>query len=98
MKSWLWLFVLVVSLSLCSGAAMAKDKRTDKPKAAAGQEFENLDKNGDGKLTQDEFVDGQRNKANAEARWKKLAGGKDSLTLEEYKSALKKQAKRAEKK
>ncbi len=98
MKFWLSLLVLAVSFSLCGGAAMAKEKNPDKPKRTAEEVFKKLDKNSDGQLTQEEFVSAQKNQANAEARWKKLAGDKESLTLEEFKAAIQKRAKKAEKK
>lgn len=98
MKLWLSLLVLAVSFTLCGGAAIAKEKNPDKPKPTAEEMFKKMDKNNDGKLTKDEFVAGKKDPTKAEAAWSKLAGDKESITLEEYKAAMQKRAKKADKK
>jgi Ca2+-binding EF-hand superfamily protein len=71
-------------------ATAADEKKADKPKPSAEEQFAKLDVNKDGKVTKDEFVAGHSRMAKdkAEAIFAKIAKNKDSFTLDDFKAAL----------
>lgn len=67
---------------LLSGVAFAQDA------GKAEARFKQLDKNGDGKLTLEEFKEGSKDAGKAEGRFKRMDKDNDgNVTLEEYKAA-----------
>jgi hypothetical protein len=63
----------------------------DKAKASKEEVFKKWDANGDGKVTKAEFMAApiaRRHPGTIEARWQAISGGKDEITLEEYKVAV----------
>jgi len=85
------LFALIVACGLAVPAVAADDKPKEKP--SPEEQFKKMDKNGDGKLSLDEFK-GKRqgDKATkAEETFKKKDKDNDgSLSLEEFKGKAKK--------
>jgi hypothetical protein len=91
------LFSLAVILTavclLCVSDASAKGKKgagRTPPTPTADSDFNKLDKNGDGKLTLDEYKADKTDAAEAEKTFNELdKGGKKSLTRDEYKAGWK---------
>jgi EF-hand domain pair len=88
--------ILAVAVVACFATATMAAKADAKPKKTPEERFEKADKNGDKKLSLEEFL-GKRTgemKEKATKRFKKLdKDGDESLTLEEYKAAVKKKKK-----
>mgnify|MGYP003599541082 CR=1 FL=1 len=89
-------FTLFTAAMLALGAAapsFAADKPADKPKPTPEEAFKRTDKDGDGKVTESEFI-GKQTGEKADARKKQFAAkdaNKDgSLTLDEFKAPVKK--------
>ncbi len=88
MKKFLaWMVVAVVSVAMSSTEASADPK---KPKPSREQIFKRLDKDGDGKLTYEEFKAKKKEEA-AQKMFKRLDANADqSLSLEEFTAVRKK--------
>jgi Ca2+-binding EF-hand superfamily protein len=91
-----WLIcALVFGFVASSDVLAAQPKEKGKGKATAESKFRALDKNGDGKVTPDEFVGLKEGEALAKAKqsFQRLDKNKDGhLTLAEYKDGAAKKA------
>jgi pantothenate kinase type III len=92
MKFWRVLLVAAVAAVVSTGSAWAqKDKKTDKPKMTQEEIFKKLDKNGDGKVTLEEFtarsIKKPELKEKLEAQFKQIEKkDPNCFTLEEFKA------------
>lgn len=92
--TWVCLFGFLASLV---GQAAAEDKKPEKKKPEAEEVFKKMDKNSDGKLSEEEFIGKKKDKAleRAKAQFKKLdKDGDGSCSLEEFKARGKKAPKK----
>lgn len=86
------LFALLVATSFSFGADEGKKKEGDRPDPAA--QFAKKDKNGDGKLSKEEFTAGAKDAAKSEAAFTAKDKDKDgSLSKEEFAAGGKKKDK-----
>jgi len=95
MKKLLSIMLVTVFAVGCVGIASAqeKGKKGDKKKPTIEERFKKMDKDGNGKLTREEFVGKKKDEAKekAEKRFDRADKDKDgSLTLEELKAARQK--------
>ena len=85
--------ITLYALLLAGGITLQAADKADKPKATPEEAFKKMDKNGDGKVSKEEFIgkkDGEA-KTKAEAAFTAKDKDKDgSLTLEEFKAGGKK--------
>ena len=88
----------VVSVLLLTGLACMIAVNVASAKESAKVKFAKLDTNGDGKVTKEEYIAGNPNmdKDKAAARFAKIAKGKDSFNLDDFKAYLKAQEKKKE--
>lgn len=83
----------MLALGVAAASFAAEEKKDDKPKPTPEEAFKKADKDGDGKLTEAEFL-GKSTGEKADAR-KKAFAAKDTdkdgkLTLDEFKAPTKK--------
>ena len=100
MRIWTVLLSLVVVAAIAVNASAAGGKGGkkggDKGKMPSPEErFKKMDTNSDGKLTCEEFVAASKERMGGDAKkaedfWKRIAGEKKELTLDEYKEGMKK--------
>ena len=82
------LFALLVSASYSFAAPAEGDAKKEKPKMDPAAVFAKKDKNGDGKLSKEEFLDKAKDAAKAEKQFAAKDKDKDgSLSKEEFTAA-----------
>jgi hypothetical protein len=80
--------ILFALLVVASFSYAADEKKADKPKADPAAVFAKKDKNSDGKLSKEEFLDKAKDAAKAEAQFAAKDKDKDgSLSKEEFTAA-----------
>jgi hypothetical protein len=92
MAKWMSCIVVLAALALCT-ASLEAAKPAAKPKRSPEERFAHMDKNGDKKLSLDEFVGKKTGemKEKATKRFGKLDKDSDTfLSLDEYKAGEKK--------
>ena len=96
MKATLTICALALCGTLALNAADAKKPAGDKPKPNPDDLFKKLDKNGDGKLSKEEFLGKREGEAKTKGEAAFAAKDKDkdgNLSLDEFKAAPAKKAK-----
>jgi Ca2+-binding EF-hand superfamily protein len=100
-RLWTTLLALAVGMAVGSNVALAKKEKKDgeKKPAKAEELFKKLDKNGDGKLSKEEFSAHGKDPKKAEAHFDKIDTDRNgSISPDEFKAFLKKMEERAKKK
>jgi hypothetical protein len=93
--------VAAVGLAVGLNATQAKDKdgKSDKKAPKAEEVFKKLDKNGDGKLTKDEFLANFKDPEKAKPLFDKVDTNRDGwISVDEFKAWCKKVEERAKRK
>jgi EF hand domain-containing protein len=85
--------LILCAIAFCGAVTLKAEDAPAKPKATKEEQFKKADTNGDGTLSEDEFVAafGKKDAEKAKTRFKKLnKAGDGKLTLEEFTAGGKK--------